>query len=213
MIASLAGATALVLSAAITAGVKIYTLSTENKKAIRELTFQEAALSFEDFIVEWDAIHRDLTDLFATTNINRFLILRAWNGYSDPKWTTAFFQMRDGDYKPISYVHFDLDQDYIDRLNLIINRGYSVFTTDSMPDSKVKLVYTMEGIKHTVWFFIAKKFLDKDKDVAAITYCSFATQNDVELTDNEIAKCMLIVNRLRGITVADDSVALLKRTK
>jgi len=91
-----------------------YKLSIERRKvdqAQLEMRFQRAALSFPEFVEEWTDIQQALLDLMETTSVDRFLILRAWNGHLEPRWTTAMYQMRTGVEVPVAYVHFELDRD------------------------------------------------------------------------------------------------------
>ena len=48
----------------------------------------------KDFDQFWAGIENDLKSLLDETCIDRFLVLRAFNGQEKPKWTNAIFQMR-----------------------------------------------------------------------------------------------------------------------
>lgn len=172
--------------------------SNENDQMENEIRFQSAALSFEDFLSEWSDVNEDIKRLFRETPIDRFLMLRAWNGSYDPRWTTAFFQIREGAQDPFSYVHFELDEDYVDRIGQIKSRGFIHFKTEEIPGSAIKRVYELEGVKASAWFFISKKSLEESKS-SALTYCSFATHNDEQLTESEITRCQLIVDRIKSL--------------
>lgn len=172
--------------------------NTEKRNQEAEIRFQSAALSFEDFLLDWGEIDAGVRDLFEKTNVDRFLLLRAWNGHSDPKWTTAFFQIRDGIHEPVSYVHFELDDDYVNRLMQIKSRGMIHFSSADLPESAIKRVYDLEKVKSSAWFFLDRRTLEGTNS-SAITYCSFASHSAGELSQDEITKAQIIVSRIKGL--------------
>lgn len=199
--------TAVILSAVITAVASIaVAYITRDRMKIKhtaeniekELAFQRAALSFDEFVSEWNDVYDEIVDIIQTTNVDRFLLLRAWNGKYDPKWTTAFFQVREVHQKPVSYVHFELDADYIERLNQVIRGGSISFAVRDIPDSYIKDVYTSEGVTHSAWFFIDKSQL-KGSTSAAVTYCSFSTHSGVEIDHQTFIRCRIVASRMKGI--------------
>ncbi len=169
----------------------------EREAAGRELKFQAAALDFGAFLSEWDGCHADLSRLMEETAIDRFLILRAWNGNLQPRWTTSVFQMRQGKQEPISYIHIDLDVDYVDRLKAAVQTGQMVMDVANSSASLIRDVYEAEGIRHAVWFHL--ETLDGGNNTAAITYCSFATHQAEPLDSATITHCRRIASRLRGV--------------
>ena len=176
--------------------------SNRQKKVIelakRELGYRADALSFHDLFSDWNDIHHELTALVEDTNIDRFLLFLAWNGELAPLWTTNIFQFRQGIQTPVSYVNFELDEDYVDRLRNTIRRGTTRLKTADLPPSAIKDVYDAEGVKDSVWFHVESSTLEGSKS-KAITYCSFATHGDTPLTRAEITRCRLIVGRLKGM--------------
>jgi|DEB0MinimDraft_6_1074348.scaffolds.fasta_scaffold00348_4 hypothetical protein len=180
-------------------------LANKNRKlrtqAESEMRFQQAALSFTDFIEEWGEIHAELKALVSDTCIDRFMILRAWNGSRNPRWMTAVYQYRQGSQDPVSYIHFELDDDYVSRLNHIVARGSMLFSTNGLPPSVIKDVYEAEGVKHSAWFYIASQHLDKNPDCRAITYCSFATHHSESISPSVLIRCRILVGRMKGLTI------------
>lgn len=168
-----------------------------------ELKFQQAALDFGAFLEEWDGTMRELEKLFEETPIDRFLIMRAWNGHLTPKWTTAIFQMRELGQRPVSYVHFELDTDYVSRLREISIRQNIHFVTSDIPDSAIKRVYEAEGVKSAVWCHLASHVTSGG--ARAITYCSFATHSDEPLSETVITRCTILAGRLTGLSKAFDA--------
>lgn len=167
----------------------------------REMKFQSAALDFAAFITEWGDTMQDLEELMRDTVIDRFLILRAWNGYMEPRWTTAVLQVRQGNQKLISYVHYELDTDYIDRLRHICSSGRSKFRTNELPETAaIRKIYELEGIKSAIWYMLDQSVIP-GSDSRAITYCSFAALTD-DITDDVITRCSIVVGRMKGIVHA-----------
>jgi hypothetical protein len=199
IIAAAIGASAVILTAVGGYFVRLREMNLR-KAAEAELRIQRAALGFSDFVQEWNAITADLDFLLNETAIDRFLILRAWNGRLDPRWTTAVFQYRKGRQQPVNYVHFELDIDYVSRLREIGNRNLIHFNVIDLPESAIKSVYLAEGVKAAAWFHLHTYNLT-DSDSAAITYCSFATHEDEGINDATLIRCKLIVDRLKSIAV------------
>lgn len=172
-------------------------------QAEREMKFQRAALDFGTFLSEWSDTHKDIEKLLSETEIDRFIILRAWNGHLEPRWTTAVFQMRLGNQEPVSYVHFELDTDYVNRLrNLTIN-GISHFKVDEIADSAIKRVYEAEGVNSSVWCHLISESTPEGASVH--TYCSFGTKEYDTISKETITKCRILAGRLKGVASAFNS--------
>lgn len=181
------------------AGIKMQRRKT--LQAETELHFQSSALDFSGFVSEWSEVYTDLETLMMDSCIDRFLLLRAWNGANDPKWTTAVFQLRQGLQKPISYVHVTLDDDYIIKLHKTINNGSIYFSVDELQSSMIKEIYAAEGVKSSLWCFIGNREI-AGHNGKAITYCSFSTHSDEEIPEEIQTRCKLIANRLRGLSLS-----------
>lgn len=164
----------------------------------RELDLQRVALSkfeiFNQFGVFWAEISR----LCETTKVDRFLMLRAWNGRLQPLWTTAFYQFRAGEQEPEQYIHTELDKDYVSRLQAMDQAGRIQMVVDDLPESLIKKVYQAEGVKHAIWFFLDR--VDDSGGSSAIVYCSFASHENEPFTDAEIMKCSLLVGQIKGFS-------------
>lgn len=169
----------------------------KSNQATRELTLQQAAFDFTGFMSQMNGFHQELMNMMETTDIDRFLILRAWNGKLNPRWTTAIFQIRQGSQDPVSYVHFELDHDYVDRLRTLVNGGDVVFRTDELPDCAIKRVYMAEGVTASRWFLIETK--ESDKNSRSITYCSFATHKPQGISEELGTRCKVLSGRLLGM--------------
>lgn len=167
-------------------------------QAENEMTLQRAALDFSGFLSEWSGVYEALEALMEETEIDRFLILRAWNGTLTPKWTTAIYQMRKGDQEPIQYIHFELDADYVERLNKIIHRGHMLIDVAEIDQSAIKRIYEAEGVTASLWSHL-ETLDDSTGANRAVTYCSFATHSEAKIPDSTVTKCRILTGRLKGV--------------
>ena len=176
---------------------------TKLKQAENELNFQREALTFPEFVGEWAETHRDISDLMENTNVDRFMIFRAWNGLLEPRWTTSVYQLREGEQEPLAYIHFELDADYVDKLRHIVRKGYLYLTVEELEESAIKKVYETENVTGSYWAHLDSLSLP-DSQSRAITYCSFATHVEGGLTPAELTRCRIVASRLRGLALAFD---------
>jgi hypothetical protein len=189
-----------------TASVGILKVAIERHKLIQaeqEVRFQRAALSFPEFVEEWDEIGKELVRLISETEVDRFMILRAWNGYLEPRWTTAVYQLRAAEQAPVAYVHFELDEDYVHRVKQIAKGGPISMITAELPHSEIKRVYMAEGVTASMWAHL-DSFETTDGRSRAVAYCSFATHVDTLLTEKTMTRCRVLVGRLKGLATSFD---------
>lgn len=184
-----------------TGGVAFWKVRLEQKKAElaeQEMQLQSDTLSFAAFLADWNDVAKEMSHLIATSEIDRILVLKAWNGSLDPKWTTAVYQMRDVGQEPRQYIHFELDPDYVDRLRQIVSRHSIAFTVAKIADSFIKRVYDGEGVRSSYWAHIASQSIP-GRNAVAINYASFSSHSADEISEDTQTRCMLIVNRLKGL--------------
>lgn len=174
-------------------------LRTDNAEA--ELRVQSAALDFSSFIAEWTAVYDEVSALFEETCVDRFLIFRAWNGKLEPRWATSVHQMRKGGQYPISYVHVELDSDYVDRVRQTVKKGVIYFETDPDEDTLIHRVYRAEGVTASIWCHLSSDSLF-DARAVALSYCSFATHDPGGIPPDVQVRCRLIASRLRGVALS-----------
>ena len=174
--------------------------TTHSYQAETNSKLQQKALDFGAFMEEWSGTHDEILHLLENTCIDRFLIFRAWNGRLAPRWTTAVFQLRLGKQDPISYVHFELDVDYVSRLKEISIRNVVAFDVEDLQDCAIKRIYEAEGVKSAVWVHITSEAVE-GTDTVAHTYCSFATHSDEGIEQNLVTKCQILGGRLKGIAL------------
>lgn len=197
----IAGITALgaIAAAAVTGFMRIRELKLRLEQANHEITFQRDALDVTAFIGDWDGLMAELRALMADTNIDRFLILRAWNGHLEPRWTSAIFQLHEQDKQLLSYIHVELDRDYIDRLRQITTAGPVVFTTETASEtSLIRGIYETEGVQEAMWAHVESLSVP-GATTKAVTYCSFATSKPGGLDAVARTRANLVVGRLKGL--------------
>lgn len=183
-------------------GLKLSRQKAMTDQAVREVNLQRQALDFSEFLSDWTGTLKELEVLMETTCIDRFIILRAWNGALAPRWTTAMYQLRQGIQDPVQYVHFELDTDYVDRLNAITQRGNLVFEVKDLPDSAIKEVYLAEGVTAAAWYHLQTVEANGGPS-RAITYCSFAThRGGGPIPPEVLTKCLILSGRLKGVAHA-----------
>jgi len=166
-------------------------------QAEKELDFQQVSLGFAEFVAEWGSISADVKHLMATTEIDRFIIFRAWNGYLSPRWTTAVYQQRGNEQDIVQYIHVDLDKDYQERVRAIVRRNDALFIVEEMPESVIKSIYMAEGVTASYWSHL-HSFQLEGSESRAVIYCSFATHSPHQLPASTLTHCRLISSRLRG---------------
>jgi hypothetical protein len=188
------------ITAAATTGVlRIKELSLRLEQANHEIRFQRDALDVASFIGDWDGLINELKSLMAITSIDRFLILRAWNGHLEPRWTSAIFQLRADAEQMISYIHVELDQDYVERLRRITTAGPVVFSTaDVDQNALIRGIYETEGVAEAMWAHIETLSVPGTA-TKAVTYCSFATAIPGGLDAAARTRANLIIGRLKGL--------------
>lgn len=197
-IVGMLSAVMVALVTALTAKHKTSKAKAAVSQAENELKFQRAALDFGSFIHDWSETHNEIKNLLEKTEIDRFIMFRAWNGELNPRWTTNVFQMRLGDQDPIQYVHFELDDDYILKLRRIVRDGILYFKVEDIQDSAIKKVYEAEGVRASVWCHILSENLEGSKAVTH-TYCSFSCHHSGQIEQATVTKCKIIAGRLKGV--------------
>lgn len=195
-------------------GTAYFGYRSSHEKALRhqaekEMEFQAAAMEFGEIIDEWSSIHEDLHKLLDESRIDRAIIFRAWNGALRPRWTTNILQYRKGSQEPISYQHYELDNDYVDRLLLITSGKPLRFKTDQIPDSGIKKIYEIEGVTESYWAHIGSKNLRTPGHTSrAITYMSFSTCHPDGFTKEDITKASMVLHRIKSTYRATTPTAL-----
>lgn len=184
--------------------VKFFLERDRRSQAELEMRFQRAALSFPEFVEEWHEISSDMISLMQETTVDRFLLLRAWNGHLEPRWTTALYQIRANGQKPIAYVHYELDTDYVGMLRQVTAKGNVHFKTTELPvDAVLRKTYEYEKVTEAAIFHLTSH-VGPMPDSKAHTYCSFATHSKDGMTEEAVTRCHILASRMKGLALTFD---------
>lgn len=192
-----------VVTAGVGAGTAWFTMRTAQAKLKREAqeTREEAASlkqEIEDMSesvqVSVEALHviqTTVNKMFQDTNADRFLILVARNGSTNPNRTTAIYEQHKAQGRAsISigavhrYVDFQLDDHYRKMLKLAENNGAVYFVTDQMPQSALKSIYEYEEVIGSGVHFLMRTPITDQQD--RLWYCSVATHNPAGFSNSDI---------------------------
>lgn len=168
------------------------------KMAKQEIDLDSYALSFSTFMESWNEIAASLNTIFKQTKTTRFLILRAWNGSETPRYTTAVIQYRQGQVEHSDYIHFELDEDYVEKLLNTRRRKMWKVDTSKEGNTAIGGIYRSEvpPVKHANWYFVHDERVDEKRVI--ITYCSFGTSEDDPFSEREEIKHRLLVNIIQS---------------
>lgn len=156
----------------------------------REVKSQQQALGLPHnllFLRKWNLFEQKLTALLESTEVDRFILFRCWNGEDDPQWTTAIYQYREGEQEWYNYILVPLDKDYVERLNAMKVEGVHEIEVSSIPESLIKNVYEAENVNHSMWFHVRSEKPTALGSVAH-TYFSAATHTQDKITDKTKAR-------------------------
>ena len=180
-------------------------------QAEQEMEFTRTAIRFTDAVEEWSQISDMIQNVMQRTKVDRFLILRAWNGTHDPRWTTAVHQIREANQQPYQYIHVELDEDYVDRIRRVVQKGQIRFNVEGItPPSLIKEIYDNEGVTDAVWAHLGTyKHTMPHSDAVVVEYVSFATHDEAGFDATCLTEINLIIGRIRGLShsfVADENI-------
>ena len=174
------------------------------KKAVIPMTNSEkdrayvkSGKDFVNYLKVWNSIEADITNLLSNSCIDRFVLLRGWNGIRDPKYTTAIYQYKSKSDKYQKFEAVELDLDYRDKLRKTYE-GPVVFNIAEQKESLVKSIYELEGIKCAVWYYIISSSVDGVEE-RATTYCSFGSSSVDSMDPATLMRAQLLVSRIKAV--------------
>ena len=172
----------------------------ENKQLKMEMLVERYALGgFGGLGMAFSEVNGIFKALCDSTAVDRILVLCAWNGERSPQWTTAVWQYRTGEQKPVNYLHVELDADYIQRLRDIQDRGPQTYqTADMPPECLIRGIYEDEGVTSSMWMFLTKQ--SHPNGGVLLTYMSFASHTG-PLSVSDQLQARLAANRIEPLTV------------
>ncbi len=154
--------------------------------------------SFTAIAASWEYIRGQIDHFVRTTKADRFLLLASNNGYLDPRWATAYVQIRDGQQDVFIYRDYEIDDDYRQRLAHIKTHNYAIYKVSQMPDGEIKRIYDREGVYESFWFYISTRQIP-NSNIFEISYFSIATHEQDSFSDDEIQKFISFGNELRSL--------------
>lgn len=163
----------------------------------------EIKFALEDLV----EIREDVRHIFNSTKSDRFLILKAENGRTSPKWATAIYEQHKGVPVVLAtevYKKIRIDDIYREMIDEAEIKGVTIMHTSEMPrTSRLKAIYESEGVQHSNCYFLCRYPLKSDSEKWVVMYCTLATENELPFTPHEETALELFADRLRGMFSTD----------
>ncbi len=174
------------------AGVVVTSLGTLLLKHYLEkrADHEESDAEVKFSLSEINEIHQRFLDLEQTTKVDRFLILKAENGKSNPKFASVVFeQYRDRTLfvAALVYTKIVVDSYYSEMLKDGEQHGILKMTTATMPENaRLRGFYEAEGVHHSNLYFLGSQATEsKTNDKRIVWYCTLATKKTDKFTKAE----------------------------
>lgn len=176
-----------------------------------ELDSKRQSLALRVDLGKWDKVETQMDKLVKGGCIDRILVLRCWNGWRDPSYTTAVYQWRAEGQESVHYISVPLDDGYISRINSMNDDGSHTIDVqahqDIIPHELIIRIYMSEEVKHAIWFPVASHELNLPRylgwlrwfgiKIKAHTYASFATHEDEPIPVQTYQKCQNMVYMMK----------------
>ena len=196
IVVAIIGASGLVITAHISSNAR--QLKAKLEQAHVQIRHKSKTNSFTAIAASWEYIRSQIDTLVKETKADRFLLLSSNNGYLEPRWATAYVQIRGGGQDVFVYRDYEIDDDYRDRLIYIKNNSYAIYKTEDMPKGEVRTVYEREGVYEAFWFYVGKSQIPGTQ-IFEISFFSIATHELESFNGEEIQRFISFGNELRGI--------------
>lgn len=171
-----------------------------------ELGTKREALGLSVDLAKWSVVEQSMRDLEEETIIDRVLVLRCWNGWRAPLYTTAVYQWREKGQAMTQYISVPLDEGYINRVNDMNDQGHHAVDVEAyekvLPHELIVRIYLSEGVKGSLWFPVASHEVKLPKywgwlrwfglKIKAHTYCSFASHTVKDIPIEVFQRCQNI---------------------
>lgn len=175
---------------------RLKTLEVLSQQQGEEISFRSDALALKIDLSKWSSINQEIRKLMNETCIDRFFILNAFNGYHDPRWTTAVYQVQKEDANIVGYTHFGIDDHYVSLLKLVRSQKHIEIPVSELPESIIRSVYHTEGVLSSQWYYLKDKELPSG--AVGMTYASFSSRTCDALSDAELERCQIIIQKILG---------------
>ena len=165
----------------------------KNKKAVKaQLSITE---SRAEKLGNSAPVVRAITDLLDSTNIDRVLVLVAFNGVSTPRHVTATYQWQESGQKFAAYKKVPIDDHYRSILKNCDNEKTVLYRLGDAPGTALDDIYQLEGIEQSYIVGVGKT---KDGDVVKHDFMSYATHNLEGLTHKDMTAARLVTDLARA---------------
>lgn len=169
------------------------------KNLEKELSNQITKTSVSDEIIKmiiYNSLKDSVTELFKNTKVDRFLVLIARNGETDPKFVDVFldwYQKPEEEIDAVKiYKNVPIDNPYVEMLHKTFHQGFFDIETAVMEEQILKHYYETEKVYHSRTNPIGKEYLDKGK--ALLIFTSSATHDKEPFSESEKSQINLYVN-------------------
>lgn len=172
-----------------------------------EMAARRAALSYSQLAEHWEVMRQRIKETMGRSNIDRFMLFRAFNGKYDPQSTTAVIQLRADDSMMDCYIDYPIDDNYRDNLEFIRkNKKRRLRLSDFPLESEMHRVYAREGVEDSIWLYLCDYELPNG--CWAIEYISVATHEAGGLTEDDLVLAEMFVGSMRkfAVTLAQDLI-------
>ena len=166
--------------------------------AEREKKYHASGKDLIAYISFWNDLEREVGALLDSSPLDRFVILRGWNGIRAPTFTTAIYQYKSNSADYLKFDHVELDKDYTDRLRDTYQGPQAFSVKDLGDDILIKRIYNAEGILSSVWFYIISQEVEGVPERATV-YCSFGSTSVEHLDATTLMRAELVVSKIRAI--------------
>lgn len=173
---------------------KLYSETTRQHK---EEALASSGKDFIGYLKAWNDIEADIQALLEDSPLDRFLILRGWNGVRDPELTTAIYQYKSNKTSYITYDHVELDDDYRSRLRRMYG-GPQAFNVEELQPCLIKSIYNQEGVTSSVWFFLVSGEINGVAE-RNTTYCSFSSTEVDHIDEVTLLRAQLLTSKIKGV--------------
>lgn len=176
---------------------KVQKLEGQLSQAEHFLAAEAEAMKFEHQFAASARIRDQFQALCEQTEVDRILLLIAWNGVAAPKWTKAIYQFRMGEQEVTEYIHTELDDDYRMRLVEIQDSpNGKVYRVEEMAEhSLIRQIYDAERVKSSLWVFLRARAYD---DGTCYSYLSFSSHHTESISPDVRTRVRLLVNQIRS---------------
>lgn len=200
------GIAGILVAAITTLGSVVVAWMSHRKKKVVENKLTQAenymraehqAMRYEHIFASTASTQNLFAKLLEESEIDRILLLIAWNGKEKPRWTKAIYQLRGGEQTVTEYVHTELDDDYRRRLeDTKKSTSGQIYRTEDLPEeSLIGKIYRAERVKCSHWVFLRQTSYAEGE---CYSYFSFATHSVDHIAPDVLLRIRLLMDQIRS---------------